>query len=171
MTRSSISGVERHRLEPHTDPRGTLRELWRRSVQPVELLQVLVTSSNAGSLRGMHYHLLQSDIVYAASGRIFLALIDLRVETAPREELWLEQDETVRIPPGVAHGYATDAPAIVMYLLTSEADGSDEHGFRWDDPDAHIGWPVAKPTLSARDLNAGTFKDACARVRSELGRS
>lgn len=119
----------------------------------------------------MHYHLRQSDIVYVISGRIFLALIDLRVEAALPEEIWLEQDETVLIPPGVGHGYAAEEAAVVMYLLTSEVDGSDEHGFRWDDPEAHIRWPIARPTLSARDLNAGTFKDASARVRSELGRS
>lgn len=169
MTRSSIAGVERHRVEPHTDARGTLRELWRRSVQPVDPLQVLVTSSNPGTLRGMHYHLRQSDIVYVVTGRIFLALLDLRAEPARPEELWLDQDETVLIPPGVGHGYATEEPSVVMYLLTSEADGSDEHGFRWDDPDAGIRWPISKPTLSARDINAGTLNDASAHVRSELG--
>src|SRR6267143_1692065 len=59
-----IPGVERHALTPHSDARGTLRELWRRSSQPIEVQQVLVTSSTAGTLRGMHYHLRQSDLCY-----------------------------------------------------------------------------------------------------------
>lgn len=119
----------------------------------------------------MHYHLQQTDICYVVSGKIYLALVDLRTGSPMTEQLWIEQDETVLIPPGVAHGYATDATAVVLYLLTSESDGSDEHGFRYDDPDAAIRWPIAEPILSARDLNAGTFKDARARVRSALGKT
>jgi len=119
----------------------------------------------------MHYHLRQTDIIYVVSGRIFFALIDLRAESALPEERWLDPDETVQIPPGVGHGYATEEPSVVMYLLTSEVDGSDEHGFRYDDPDAAIRWPIANPTLSARDLHAGTLNDASTRVRSELGKT
>ena len=169
MTGSRIPGVERRRLEPHTDPRGTLRELWRHSVQPIEVHQALVTSSSGGALRGMHYHLRQSDICYVATGRIFLALVDLRAERPAAEELWLDQDESVLVPPGVAHGYATDEGAVVIYLLTTEVDGSDEHGFRHDDPAAGLHWPISDPKLSARDRDAGTFAAAAARVRSELG--
>ena len=169
MTGSPIPGVERRRLEPHTDPRGTLRELWRRSVQPLDVHQVLVTSSNGGALRGMHYHLRQSDICYVVTGRIFLALVDLRAEPPVTEQIWLDQDESVLVPPGVAHGYATDAGAVVMYLLTTEVDGSDEHGFRYDDAAAGIRWPVSDPKLSARDRDARTFAGAVAHVRSELG--
>lgn len=129
-----------------------------------------MTTSKPGALRGMHYHLRQSDICYVVSGRIFLALVDLRVETPVREEVWLGQDETVLVPPGVAHGYAADTEATVMYLLTVEADGSDEHGFRYDDPAARIRWPVTEPALSARDRDAGPFIDAHVRVRGQLGR-
>jgi dTDP-4-dehydrorhamnose 3,5-epimerase len=113
----------------------------------------------------MHYHLRQSDICYVVSGRIYLALVDLRGERPVTEQFWVGQDESVLVPPGVAHGYATEAAAVVMYLLTSEVDGSDEHGFRYDDPAAGIRWPIDDPTLSARDRDAGSFADAIARVR------
>lgn len=169
MTGSRIPGVERRRLEPHTDPRGTLRELWRRSLQPIEVHQALVTSSSGGALRGMHYHLRQSDICYVASGRVYLALMDLRVGKPATEQFWLDQDESVLIPPGVGHGYATEAGAVVIYLLTTEVDGSDEYGFRYDDPAADIRWPVSDPKLSARDRDARTLAEAQAHVRGELG--
>ncbi|TMF23620.1 MAG: dTDP-4-keto-6-deoxy-D-glucose epimerase, partial [Chloroflexi bacterium] len=114
---AAIPGVERRTLEPHADARGTLRELWRGSVQPMEVRQVLVTASNPGALRGMHYHLRQADLCYVAAGRIFLALVDLRSTELTADELWLDGTGSVFIPPGVAHGYATTEGATVCYLL------------------------------------------------------
>jgi len=161
-----IPGVERRPLVPHTDARGTLREMWRQSSQPIEVRQVLVTSSTGGALRGMHYHLRQSDLCYVVSGNVFMALVDLRTDPPVREEMRLGESETIFIPPGVAHGYATEEGAIVCYLLTEEVDGSDEFGFRYDDRDAAIGWPVATPRLSDRDRNAGSLVAAVAAVRA-----
>ena len=164
-----IPGVERRSLVPHTDARGTLRELWRRSSQPFEVRQVLVTTSNAGALRGMHFHLRQSDLCYVPVGLIFMALIDLRGEQPTKDELWLGDGDSILIPPGVGHGYVTEKGATVCYLLSEEVDGSDEFGFRFDDPDAAIRWPIDRPTLSKRDREAGSLAAAAATVRAHLG--
>jgi len=165
---SEIAGVERRTLEPHTDERGTLREVWRGSRQPFEVRQVLTTTSKAGALRGMHYHLRQADLCYVPVGRVFMALVDLRAEPHVREELRLSDGESVLIPPGVAHGYVAEVDATVCYLLSAEVDGSDEFGFRFDDPAVGIGWPIAKPILSARDRDAGTFAAAVEDVRARV---
>lgn len=131
---------------------------------------MLVTSSIAGALRGMHYHLRQSDLCYVVTGTVFMALVDLRNEPLVKEEISLADSESIFIPPGVAHGYATEKGATVCYLLTEEADGSDEFGFRYDDPDAAIRWPIAAPTLSDRDRNAGTLAAAVSAVRAHQSR-
>jgi dTDP-4-dehydrorhamnose 3,5-epimerase len=161
-----IPGVERRPLVPHSDARGTLREMWRRSSQPMEIRQVLVTTSSAGALRGMHYHLRQSDLCYVVTGAVFMALVDLRTDPTVTEEMRLGDSESIFIPPGVAHGYATEKGATVCYLLTEEVDGSDEFGFRYDDRDAAISWPVAAPKLSDRDREAGTLDAAVTAVRA-----
>ncbi|HEV8468579.1 MAG TPA: dTDP-4-dehydrorhamnose 3,5-epimerase family protein [Candidatus Limnocylindria bacterium] len=163
-----IPGVERRALVPHSDARGTLRETWRRSSQPFDVRQVLVTSSNPGALRGMHFHLRQADLCFVPAGRIFLALLDLRSDDLIKEELWVDGADSILIPPGVAHGYATPDGATVCYLLTEEVDGSDEFGFRFDDPRAAIRWPVSAPTLSKRDQEAGSLAEAIAAVRARL---
>jgi dTDP-4-dehydrorhamnose 3,5-epimerase len=168
MMASAIAGVERRTLEPHTDERGTLREVWRGSRQPFEVRQVLATTSNAGALRGMHYHLRQADLCYVPVGRVFMALVDLRAEPHAKEELRLSDGESVLIPPGVAHGYVAEVDATVCYLLSAEVDGADEFGFRFDDPAVGIRWPVAKPILSARDRDAGTFAAAVQDVRARM---
>ena len=164
---SPIPGVEVRGLPAHEDARGTLREVWRASQQSVVFRQVLVTHSRAGALRGMHYHLKQADIWYVTAGRVFMALVDLR-GPFERQELRLGPDQSVLVPPMVAHGYLAETDATMCYLLTEESDGSDEFGFRFDDPDAKIAWPKVDAILSARDRDAGTFADARAAVRARV---
>jgi len=160
-----IPGVERRRLEPHPDDRGSLRELWRSSTQPLSFRQALVTTSKAGALRGMHYHLRQTDLCYVSRGRVYLALVDLRADPV-KDEFRLDESESVLIPAGVAHGYVAEVDVTMCYLLTEEVDGSDEFGFRWDDPAAGIHWPVSAPILSPRDRGAADFASALAAVRA-----
>jgi len=116
----------------------------------------------------MHVHLRQADLLYVVNGRLFIALLDLRSDTGPKDELWLDPNESLIIPPGVAHGYAALEPAVVLYLLDHESDGSDELGFAWSDPEAAIGWPVRDPILSERDRTAGSMRAARALVRDRL---
>jgi dTDP-4-dehydrorhamnose 3,5-epimerase len=163
-----IRGVERRTLELHGDARGTLQELWRASLQPFDARQLIVSTSTPGALRGMHVHFRQSDLLHVVSGRVFMALLDLRSEAPAKEELWLGSAETLLIPPGVAHGYATPDAAIVLYLLDHESDGSDEHGFSWADPEAAINWPVGSPRVSERDRVAGSMRTAIALARSSV---
>jgi dTDP-4-dehydrorhamnose 3,5-epimerase len=163
-----IAGVERRTVEPHDDARGSLRELWRASIQPFRPQQLIISSSEAGTLRGMHVHFRQSDLLHVVSGRVFMALLDLRQDPAIKDELWLDGGETLLIPPGVAHGYATPDAATLLYLLDHESDGADEFGFSWADPQAAIAWPVQSPTLSERDSSAGTMRSVMILARSRL---
>jgi dTDP-4-dehydrorhamnose 3,5-epimerase len=169
---TAIAGVTWGRITRHGDSRGSFREVWRDSAFPqltreltggedARFVQSNVSSSAAGVLRGLHYHRRQLDHWVVLDGHAFVALVDIRptadggrpiVET--RE---LRGDETVTIPAGVAHGFLALSDLTLMYLVTNEYDGSDELGFRWDDPWAAVPWPrVAatpdgNPILSERD--------------------
>ena len=50
-------------------------------------------------------------------------------------------DDWVEIPAGVAHGFLALEHVELVYLVTTEYDGSDERGFAWDDPLAAVPWP------------------------------
>ena len=57
----------------------------------------------------------------------------------------------VRIPPGVAHGFAALTDLTLTYLVDGYYDPADELGVAWDDPELQIVWPGTDPILSARD--------------------
>ena len=172
---SVLPGVRYGALARHADERGAFRELWRADVwnldpadtgavpgtQPA-FVQANLSSSAAGVLRGLHFHQRQLDLWIVASGRAWVALVDVRPMLAGGsapvvETRELVADEWVVIPTGVAHGFLALEPLELVYFVTNPYDGSDELGFAWDDPTAAVGWPLltvtpdGRPILSDRD--------------------
>jgi dTDP-4-dehydrorhamnose 3,5-epimerase len=189
---STLPGVHYGALRRHADVRGAFREVWRASAfGPLDrietgapagsdpgFVQANLSSSAAGVLRGLHYHRRQLDYWVVVSGRAFVALVDVRpvvdgggagptVET--RE---LAADETVVIPVGVAHGFLALEPLELLYLVTSEYDGTDELGFAWDDPAVGVPWPRlsqtpdGRPILSERDQSNPSLAELVGQLRA-----
>jgi dTDP-4-dehydrorhamnose 3,5-epimerase len=172
----------------HGDSRGAFRELWRASaflrLDPSEtgapagtsptFVQANLSTSAAGVLRGLHYHRRQLDYWIVASGRAFVALVDVRPvatgtgDRAVVETRELGADEWVVIPTGVAHGFLAIEPLELVYLVTNEYDGSDELGFAWDDPAVAVPWPNVpgtgdgRPILSGRDQSNPSLQELVA---------
>lgn len=189
--RSLLAGVRYGRIVRHEDERGSFRELWRESAtggigpsdagaaagSDVRFVQSNISSSAPGVLRGLHYHRHQLDYWVVSVGRAFVALVDVRPlmegrEGGPRVETReLAADDWVVIPAGVAHGFLALELLEVVYLVTNEFDGTDEHGFAWDDPQVGVPWPVlsvtpdGRPILSDRDRSNPSLADLVARMR------
>ena len=138
-------GVRYGAVARHADDRGSFRELWRapgptRGRAGSRFVQANCRRRRAGVLRGLHLHRRQLDYWVVASGRAFVALVDVRPMLDGRrgaptvETRELAADEWVVIPEGVAHGFLALEPLELLYLVTNQYDGSDELGFAWDDP-------------------------------------
>ena len=168
-----IPGVTFSRLQRHADIRGGFAEAWRArgsdGVEPFAGVQANLSSSAQGVLRGLHLHQRQSDLWIVISGVAFVALVDIRPMlaspgTAPIvQTATLHRDDTVRIPPHVAHGFLAIEPLELLYLVTNEYDASDELGFAWDDPEAAVQWPRVgtedgQPILSDRDRRNASLR-------------
>ena len=191
MTASSIRGVRFGSVERHADERGSFREIWREdafeAIDPAlagtapgtepRVVQANLSTSAAGVLRGLHLHRRQFDHWVVASGRAFVALVDVRPmltggERPVVETRELRQDDWVDIPTGVAHGFLALEDLELVYLVTTTYDGSDELGFAWDDPVAAVPWPPVpgtadrRPILSGRDRANPPLIDLIERLRS-----
>ncbi len=187
---SALPGVRFGAIERIEDVRGSFRELWRASafgeIDPSNagavggsptFVQANLSTSAAGVLRGLHCHRRQLDYWIVASGRAFVALVDVRPvvegrsETASVETRELAEDDWVVIPSGVAHGFLALEPLRLLYLVTNEYDGSDELGFAWDDPSVGVPWPPVlgtpdgRPILSDRDRTNPPLAELLVRLR------
>lgn len=169
---TDITGVMRRAVEMREDVRGSFGEVWRASATaPLDVatfVQANLSRSAAGVLRGIHFHRRQKDMWVVLEGRAHVCLVDLRdrlagASTRPVSVAEVYQPgEAVLIPEGVAHGFWALDQVSLLYMVTNEYDGTDEHGFTWDDQDAAAKWPSGEPILSDRDAAAPSLAEAVA---------
>jgi dTDP-4-dehydrorhamnose 3,5-epimerase len=108
-------------------------------------------------LRGLHYHVKQTDLFYVVKGVAQIGLVDLRTRRDPPTSASVElsdaQPATLLIPNGIAHGFLALTDVDLVYLVTREYDPGDEQGIAWDDPKLSIGWKIDAPLVSDRDAS------------------
>ena len=164
-TRAAIDGVLRSTTTFHADERGALGEVWRDSWTKdlgITFVQANLSISRAGVLRGLHFHRRQHDLWVLLEGKAQVALVDLRSADSgevPSTSFDFDIGNAVLIPPGVAHGFLAVEDVKLLYIVSAEYDGTDEHGFAWDDPAAGIEWGNPNPQVSQRDREAPSLAE------------
>lgn len=161
-----IKGVYFVDPKPIEDARGRFLEIYRTEWVPgaKPMVQSNRSFSRTGVLRGMHYHLFQSDYWYFTQGDVFVCLYDARASspTAEKVETFVVkdgEDRGIYIPPGVAHGFYAISDVSLIYMVDQSFDGTDELGFYYED--AGVEWPFSEggPILSERDQNLPNLLD------------
>ena len=126
-------------------------------------------SNLAGTVRGMHFQYspnAETKIVTCMRGSIFDVAVDLRHDS-PTFLQWFgvtlssERQNSLVIPPGVAHGFQSLVDQTeILYLVTSAYDGSLEDGLNPFDPAIGIDWPLSPTDVSERDRQRGHIDPA-----------
>lgn len=126
--------------------------------------------SRRGVLRGLHYQRRnpQGKLVFVARGEVFDVAVDLR-RSSPTFGKWAgrllndKNHHQMWVPPGFAHGFCVLSEEVeFLYKCTQLYDPSDDRGILWNDPDIGIVWPIAGPSLSAKDVKQPRLKDLAA---------
>ncbi|PWH15384.1 MAG: dTDP-4-dehydrorhamnose 3,5-epimerase [Ardenticatenia bacterium] len=162
-----IRGVRFVHLHTFSDARGMFIETFRKEWFPDQSWEVVQTNcshSRAGVLRGLHYHLYQTDYWYVVQGTIRAGLVDLR-RSSPTYRATQIVDLSGHIhtglllPRGVAHGFLALSDVILTYLVNRYYDASDEYGLAWNDPELCLDWGLQdkEPLVSARDRTNPLF--------------
>ncbi len=162
-----------------SDLRGFFMELYKRSDYlsnsiPYDFVQVNMSYSKRGVVRGLHYQLKpmeQGKLVTVVSGRIYDVAVDVR-RGSPwygryvGVEISSSKPRLLWIPPGFAHGFQALEDSIVLYLTTKEYSREHEACIYWGDSEIGIDWPIksgcivsekdrACPPLSKAKTNFG----------------
>jgi len=118
-----------------------------------------LSKSSRGVLRGLHLQHPhgQGKLVQVVLGEVFDVAVDVR-RGSPTFGQWVgvslsaENHRQFYIPPGFAHGFCvTSETALFSYKCTDGYHPECELGVIWNDPDVGIQWPIADPSLSAKD--------------------
>jgi len=162
-----IKDVQIVTLQAFGDARGRFMEMFRKEWFPQRSwnnLQTNRSDSQAGVLRGLHYHFHQVDYWYVAAGQIRAGLVDLRPNSPTYKanqtiDMSADNPMGLFIPVGVAHGFVALTSITLMYVVDNYYTGGDEFGVAWNDPEVGPAWGVTDPIVSARDVNNPFLRD------------
>jgi dTDP-4-dehydrorhamnose 3,5-epimerase len=175
VSRTDIDGLLTLETRAFEDDRGFFEESWNAeafaAATGIETTFVQDNHSRSlhGVLRGFHYQLPnpQGKLVRCTSGLVWDVAVDIR-RSSPTFRHWFgielagEDHLQLWIPEGFAHGFLVlSDSADVLYKATAYYDSGSDRGFRWDDPEIGVRWPVTSESIiSAKDLAAPAFADA-----------
>lgn len=163
-----LPGVWLLKPERFEDDRGAFtrlfcqREMAEHGLIPTVAQSSLSTNRKAGTVRGMHFQApphQEAKLVRVVSGAVFDAIVDLRrtSETFGRHlavELSADNGHALYVPPGFAHGFQTlEGDTEVLYYISEFYAPEAGRGFRWDDPEVGIDWPLPVAAISEKDRN------------------
>jgi dTDP-4-dehydrorhamnose 3,5-epimerase len=154
-----IEGVHVIPLRRFQDGRGWFVELRRESWLPKPTRQTNLSFSQAGTIRGLHYHERgQDDLFCCLEGAARVVVLDRESGDTFTLDIGDDNPVAVYIPGRHAHGFEALTDVLFLYHVTEEydADDPDEHGVPWDDPRVVGLWSTRSPILSERDAAAAS---------------
>ncbi len=170
---AGLGGAKLIKPRVHGDERGFFLESFRSDALAAAGIDAPFVQDNHsrsayGIVRGMHFQPGQMKLVRCARGAVFDVIVDIRPGSASfglwkGYELDDESHHQLLVPDGFAHGFCVlSEVADVAYKVSSYYDAAAEGGFRFDDPEVGIEWPIPADRLiaSARDVNAPTLAEA-----------
>ncbi len=139
-----IVGVEIKELKSHGDERGFFREIIRVNdtffKEAKNFAQWSHSRMQCNVVKAWHYHHIQTDWWYIASGQVRTVLIDNRPESPTyKNQITILMGEShdygkdtrevcVKIPPGVLHGCKVLSSKADLFYITSEIYNPNEEG-------------------------------------------
>lgn len=119
-------------------------------------------NAKKGTLRGMHMQVApyeETKLVRCTRGAIYDVIVDMR-EGSETYKQWIGVELTadsyrmLYVPEGFAHGFITLSDnADVTYQVTQFYTAGSERGYRFDDPEIGIVWPIDPMVVSEKDLS------------------
>ena len=161
---TSLPGVLIIEPKVFPDARGFFVETYQRERYQsmglaTEFVQDNLSFSSRGVLRGVHCQNphAQGKLVQVLQGEVWDVAVDIR-RHSPHFGQWTAvalssgKKNQIYVPPGFAHGFCVlSETALFAYKCTDTYYPGAEVGFRWDDPEVGIAWPVQEPILSEKD--------------------
>lgn len=155
MSNKTIEGVVLHPLIRYPDDRGYFEEIIRVSDPFFEegFGQWSHSKMYPGVVKAWHVHKTQIDWWYIASGRLRIALHDLRKDSLTHgvtQEFHLGDDlppAVLKIPFGIAHGcrVISETAVHLFYITSSTYDPAEEGRLDHNDPKIGYDWLSGPP--------------------------
>lgn len=171
---TTIDGLTVIQVHSVTEPRGEVRELFRRSRYTTEVAgdwtpwaQINLSATKRGAIRGLHAEDMNK-LVTVAAGRVFAVFVDTRQGSATRGVVAtreLSPGIQVFVPRGVCNGFQALEDSEYLYFFDAEwVPGMAGTSVTPLDPELGIDWPIAvdpddRSQVSEKDATAPTLRE------------
>jgi dTDP-4-dehydrorhamnose 3,5-epimerase len=161
-----LDGVWQRKTNCFADERGYFGEVFRQGDLPHNtpaFVQISVSSSKKGVLRGMHAQVNQWQLVTLLEGSIHDVVLDINPasKTFGRStsiQLTSKRFNQILLKPGIAHGYYVESQsALILYGSTMYYEESPQIGISWDSNELISQWPKKDVIISKRDSEFNKF--------------
>lgn len=165
--KKKILGLFLFKFKPFVDSRGTFQRIYCKFSLKLKNISFIIRQANISinkkkyTLRGFHYNSnlnKEKKIMTCISGKIFLVIIDLRVNSKTylkKEIIKLNSKDkfSVLIPSGCANAYLSlKDNTIVHYQMSDFYSKKNSKGFNYKDNNLNIKWPSKAKFISKKDL-------------------
>lgn len=165
-TPTKVPGVTIIDPEPQRDHRGfssrsfCSHEFAKRGLAFDVTQTIAFFNYTRGTVRGLYRQVpphAEAKLVRCSRGAIAAVTVDLRRESRTYGdhvivELSADNQRALFLPPYVAHGFQTLVDDTeVTYQVGGQLQPAVEHGFRWNDPEFAITWPLPVTVISEQD--------------------
>lgn len=154
--KGEIQGIVFKELKTFYDERGFFREIIRNTDEFFEqgFGQWSQSLMFDGVIKAWHYHKIQTDFWYVATGVLRVGLCDMRIDS-PTYKFTMDfamgdyqKAQCLKIPPGVAHGCKViQGPVILFYVMSHIYDPTDELRIPYNDPSIDFDW-ISGPKIT-----------------------
>jgi dTDP-4-dehydrorhamnose 3,5-epimerase len=177
-TTTTVAGVTIIDIEPHRDHRGFFsRSFCADEFVSYGLISEVSQTSicfnhTRGTVRGLHRQVppyAEAKLVRCTRGAIADVAVDVRPESETygkhvMVELSAENRRALFLPPYVAHGFQTLVnDTEVMYQVSGRYEPASEQGFRWNETEFGIKWPLPVTVMSEKDASWPSLDEESAR--------
>lgn len=158
-----FSGLVELRARKFTDDRGWFREFYKvqsgSGITFPDFVQDNLSFSRKGVIRGLHFQLAphaQTKLVSVIAGKVLDVAVDIRPGSPTFGKYYTvvlsgEEQNSLLIPDGFAHGFAALEDSYFFYKVSSLYEPKSEGGIRWNDADLNINWQIENPIVSKKD--------------------
>jgi len=169
ITDTALPGVKIIEPTYHEDYRGYYAETYSVSRFAEHGFDKIFVQDNHAytfkkdTIRGIHFQnnpVPQTKLVRVTAGAIWDVVVDLRSDS-PHFKKWIavvlsaQNKKQIWVPAGFGHAILTlTDDCEVLYKVDNLYDPSLDRAIQWNDPDIAITWPISKPIISQKDINA-----------------
>ena len=131
-----MEGIELIKIEPFEDERGLLKKVFKKNYFDInsQAEEAYVLYSHKDSVRGNHYHKLNTECFFIISGTAKVAIKNIKTGYYDEMEIDYKDNILIKVHPFMAHAFKNekDEELIILAVATKEYDPLDKDTYKLD---------------------------------------